>query len=913
MNANSVRLRPRIGRALAAAVVMTSAGAVVQATSAHAATTVIHVSNRADDGSPSSLREAITAANVSAIDVIIELEPGAPYVIDRLCANGNPDDNHGGDLDITSPATIRFSAPPSTLASIVVQCAGERAVHHFGMGELTFERIRISGGNLPTAASGDQNGDRDGIDGLDGGAIWSAGHVRLTESVIENNRSGAGGNGAPALFAGIGGNGGRGGYGAAIFADKISSWDSIVTDNQGGDGGDGANGVGAKNRGGDGGDGGSGTLAAVVVTLVRTEVTVNSAGDGGDGGDGLGAGARGGKAGDGGRGGGVEATSLSLLMSTLATNFGGDGGDGGTGNGDVGGHGGDGGGGAGALALVATIATSTIHSNYAGLEGHGASGTVAGADGAPASGGGLLVVSGITSSIKFSTVTANRAKIASNIDAPAAMTIEASVVGEASGAGGSCANALTSLGFNVYDSQDCGVGPNDRSVSALGLGDLAGNGGVTRTRQPVVGGALIEVIPEDQCSAVNPLVGRDQRAMPRPYGPCEVGAVELPPLSATRYEPLAPARVFDTRDPADPAAGYVAAGETRTVQFAGVGGVPATGVTAVAFNLTVDSAGGPGFVSVQPTGWPPQTTSNLNTVAVGQIIPNFVVVPLGAGGQLDFFSQTGGHLLADIVGYFTPAIEATAGRIIPLRPTRVFDTREPGPVGGKLAAGGTITVPITGVAGVPATGVSAVVLNVTGTEADDAGYVAAWPGATPRPLASTLNLESSGHTAANMTILPVGADGTVSFYSQSGTHLLADVTGYVTDATAPASSEGLFVPTAPTRVFDTRDGAGALPPGGAISVATSGTATVPGYAAAVMLNVTATEAVDAGFVTGWPSGSPQPLASTLNLTRVGETRANGALLPVGHDGEISYATQSGTQLLADVFGYLLPSPVALTT
>ena len=80
-----------------------------------------------------------------------------------------------------------------------------------------------------------------------------------------------------------------------------------------------------------------------------------------------------------------------------------------------------------------------------------------------------------------------------------------------------------------------------------------------------------------------------------------------------------------------------------------------------------------------------------------------------------------------------------------------------------------------------------------------------------------------------------------------------------------------------------------------------------------MLNVTATEAAAAGYITGWPSGSPQPLASTLNLTRVGETRANGALLPVGEGGKISYATQSGTQLLADVFGYLLPAPVALLT
>jgi hypothetical protein len=129
--------------------------------------------------------------------------------------------------------------------------------------------------------------------------------------------------------------------------------------------------------------------------------------------------------------------------------------------------------------------------------------------------------------------------------------------------------------------------------------------------------------------------------------------------------------------------------------------------------------------------------------------------------------------------------------------------------------------------------------------------------------------------------------------------------GYVTGYAANLSADGLTVPLDPVRVFDTRDGGSPLPAGGTIDVATAGRVGIPADAAGVLLNVTATEAVAPGYVTGWLAGEAQPVASTVNLTRAGETRANGAILAVGDGGAISYFSQSGTHLLADAFGYLL--------
>ena len=160
-------------------------------------------------------------------------------------------------------------------------------------------------------------------------------------------------------------------------------------------------------------------------------------------------------------------------------------------------------------------------------------------------------------------------------------------------------------------------------------------------------------------------------------------------------------------------------------------------------------------------------------------------------------------------------------------------------------------------------------------------------------------------------IVPLGADGTIRLYTQSGAHLLADMVGFVTGTATDPSTQGLVVPLAPVRVFDTRDSGAPIPAGGTIDVPTAGVAGIPADAGGVLLNVTATEAADAGYVTGWLTGLPQPLASTVNLTHAGETRANGALLLVGDNGTISYFSQSGTHLLADAFGYLLRTEMSL--
>jgi hypothetical protein len=225
-----------------------------------------------------------------------------------------------------------------------------------------------------------------------------------------------------------------------------------------------------------------------------------------------------------------------------------------------------------------------------------------------------------------------------------------------------------------------------------------------------------------------------------------------------------------------------------------------------------------------------------------------------------------------------------------------------------IPAGGQIDVQMTGRSPVPATGVSAVVLNVTATGSLGAGYVTAWPSGITRPPTSNLNIENVGQTIPNQVVVPVGANGMVSFFSNGGGHLIADVAGYFTDGSAPLSSVGLFIPISPARLLDTRDAIGvpdtARPAAGdTVSVAIAGHGGVPAFgASAIVGNLTATDSAAPGYVTAFPTGIDRPSASNLNLERAGQTIANHTTVRI-NEGGVSLFTQSGTHLLLDVSGF----------
>ncbi len=247
------------------------------------------------------------------------------------------------------------------------------------------------------------------------------------------------------------------------------------------------------------------------------------------------------------------------------------------------------------------------------------------------------------------------------------------------------------------------------------------------------------------------------------------------------FVPVDPARVLDTRTGVG-ATGPVPAHGTVHLQVAGRGGVPVTGASAVVVTVTVADPAGAGYLTAYPDGTARPTTSSLNFTA-HQSVPNLVTVTLGATGKIALTNSSTGtiRLVADLAGYYLAGTATANGMFVPVAPQRLVDTRSGSGATGPVSAGGTIPVPTGALpASDPSAGVAAVVLNVTVTQPRSAGYLTAYPGATSRPVASTLNF-AAGQTLANMAVISVGTDGTVVVTNRSGgtAQIVVDVTGFM--------------------------------------------------------------------------------------------------------------------------------------
>ena len=121
-----------------------------------------------------------------------------------------------------------------------------------------------------------------------------------------------------------------------------------------------------------------------------------------------------------------------------------------------------------------------------------------------------------------------------------------------------------------------------------------GGGAVGRTRRP----------SDPEPRAVRSVARRDAAgARPPPSGGPAVVVPGAGGALATvgRFVALAPQRICDTRGGLGGRRGPIGPGETLGVQITGVGGVPASGVTAVAINVTSVNATEAGFFSVFPS------------------------------------------------------------------------------------------------------------------------------------------------------------------------------------------------------------------------------------------------------------------------------------------------------------------------
>jgi LPXTG-site transpeptidase (sortase) family protein len=414
----------------------------------------------------------------------------------------------------------------------------------------------------------------------------------------------------------------------------------------------------------------------------------------------------------------------------------------------------------------------------------------------------------------------------------------------------------------------------------------------------VLAGSSLVVVP----AATPLLTGSTAHAAPLP--------------GQSKFTQVAPFRLVDTRtggrtdDGQNAGTGVRAANSILQLQVGGRGGVPVN-ATAVVLNVTAAASQGAGYVTVFPGDQGLPNTSNVNVERPDQTVANLVTVQLGQA-YVNVYTSVGTQLIVDVFGYYAPSGNTSAGRFVAYGPERIIDTRE----GGNAAyvqPGQTKVVPLPAV--VPKDAIAAVV-NITVTDGYP-GYWTAFAAGSTRPSTSNVNIDITGRIVPNQAIVPVSATG-IAVYSEAGGHLLIDLAGWYTGASAPSSGDGLFVPITPQRLLDTRTSPDPLGVGislfhdWSMEMPVIGQAGIGYNASAVALNLTATNSFDAGYVSAWPAGQPRPNTSSLNLNRGGQTVAGHVTMRVGEPG-IGLYSYGGTDLIADVFGWFTGLPAGRVT
>ncbi|MFN8020802.1 MAG: S8 family serine peptidase [Acidimicrobiales bacterium] len=378
-----------------------------------------------------------------------------------------------------------------------------------------------------------------------------------------------------------------------------------------------------------------------------------------------------------------------------------------------------------------------------------------------------------------------------------------------------------------------------------------------------------------------------------------------PPAIDTRpaqYTALAtPVRVLDTRAATATAGAPVGPHPRFTVIDLPL---PVSGASAVAVNVISTDTAAPGYVQTLPTlEGALGTSSTLNVAVAGQVQPNFAIVPVGANNSITLYLFAGGNVVVDLLGTFAPAAAGpiAAGRFVAVDPVRVLDTRPesngpvpPGWTTHRPGAGETVRV-----TGIPA-GASAAVVNVVADQAVGAGFVRAQATGGITPNTSSGNYVA-GLASGTLSIVPVGADGTISVFTSNGTHLVVDLMGYVTGPTSTPGRDGLLVPLSPTRLYDSRQGAGVHQTLTSRVVQVTG-GMVPAGASAVSMNLTSDAAAGAGYLTVFPADRAQPVISNLNYPAI-DPRANAGMVRLSTAGALNTFVNQTTHVIIDVNGY----------
>lgn len=373
------------------------------------------------------------------------------------------------------------------------------------------------------------------------------------------------------------------------------------------------------------------------------------------------------------------------------------------------------------------------------------------------------------------------------------------------------------------------------------------------------------------------------------------GTAQAPSLPSVPvgFVPRRQARVVNTATGTGTGSGKcrLVAGTRAAFQVTGKGGVPTSGVSAVAVKARLASPSKATRLTVFPAGTarPSGFTAN---AAAGQKRVAATVVPVSKDGKVAVALSSGSSQFSlDVLGYYR-----TSGGV-PYRASaqeRILTT--------TLKPGQTMAVRVGGRAGIPQTGVRGVVLggHVWGPSA--AGGLAAWS-ADPAAVAPSVPAVPfvQGRTASGRIVVPSTSDGRIKIQNRSAAavQMSLDTAGWF-------GSGARYHAMASRTVMNTQADVGIRNAFGAgrTAVLSLDGSRVPAGAQAAILQVGALNPTRNTRISAWATGGARPGTAGQLFPRAGQTASEVVVVPLSSDRRVSFSNRSGSvHLRANLLGY----------
>lgn len=323
-------------------------------------------------------------------------------------------------------------------------------------------------------------------------------------------------------------------------------------------------------------------------------------------------------------------------------------------------------------------------------------------------------------------------------------------------------------------------------------------------------------------------------------------------------------------------------GVTFDIPMAGQAGIPASGVSAVLATIEIAKPSASGYL-MTGSGCGGATASS-QQYRSGVTRSALVSMPLDSLGRMQVRLSAGAANVSIYVhgwympgtgdGLFNPIAKVRAGAPV-IKPATPVD------------------VATNGVGGLPSTGVSAVLLNITVVNPSAAGSLFVGPGGVTSHLARQSFV--AGRSISQLVVALRSSDGKVRISLSGGTAtVLVDVWGYY----GASSAAGGQVPhrVVPKRVLNA-------------STSPDVSFSVPGLPAntkTVTLVATVTSETAAGYLNATPGGGSA--VQGVVQYYVGDPLANLVTVPVGSNNTVRLKLSAGTgKLYADLLGYTATS------